>query len=251
MKRLEGGMFLMGTDSDMAWPSDGEGPVREVSLAPFLIDIGAVTNAQWEEFVAATGYTSQAERFGWSYVFFKHVSGGARRGAQGVAQGAEWWLGIEGACWKRPEGTGSHIRKRRDHPVVHISWHDSQAFCEWSGKRLPTEAEWEYAARGGLQQKIYPWGDELAPRDKKGRPQHACNIWQGKFPDFNSGEDGFLGTAPARSFAPNGFGLFQMSGNVWEWCADWFSPDFHASEAPAGEPARRRIHTAPIPAPPG
>lgn len=216
----------MGTDSDMAWASDGEGPVREIVLTPFLIDVYAVTNAQWEEFVEATNYQTEAERYGWSYVFTKHVSASARRAMQGVAAGTEWWLGIEGACWKRPEGQGSNIRKRMEHPVVHISWHDTQKYCEWAGKRLPTEAEWEFAARGGLEQNIYPWGNELTPKDKKGKPQHMCNIWQGKFPDFNSGADGFIGTAPVKSFAPNGYGLYNMSGNVWEWCSDWFSPAF-------------------------
>jgi formylglycine-generating enzyme required for sulfatase activity len=106
-----------------------------------------------------------------------------------------------------------------EHPVVHISWNDALAYCHWAGKRLPSEAEWEFAARGGLRQKIYPWGDELTPNGK-----HQCNIWQGKFPTFNSGADGHTGTAPVKSFLPNGFGLYNCAGNVWEWCSDWFSP---------------------------
>ncbi len=212
----------MGTDSPLAWPGDGEGPVRKVQVAPFLIDICAVNNAQFQEFVEATVYATEAERFGWSYVFYKDVTGKARKATQGVAAGTEWWVGIEGACWKRPEGPGSNIRKRLDHPVVHISWNDAQAYSQWAGKRLPTEAEWEYAARGGLEQKIYPWGDELTPHGK-----HVCNIWQGKFPGFNSGADGYAGTAPVKAFPPNGYGLYNMAGNVWEWCADWFSPTYH------------------------
>ncbi len=119
-----------------------------------------------------------------------------------------------------------------DHPVVHVSWNDAQAYCEWAGKRLPTEAEWEYAARGGLEQKKFPWGDELNPNG-----EHLCNIWQGNFPGYNSLEDGYLGTAPAKSFQPNGFELYNMAGNVWEWCNDWFSADFHKTgtrKNPAG-----------------
>lgn len=223
MKKLDGGAFLMGTDRPEAWASDGEGPVREITLRPFYLDVCAVTNAQWEEFVGATNYVTEAENFGWSYVFHKHVAGKVRQASQGVAGGAEWWLGIEGANWRRPEGAGSNIRKRMDHPVVHVSWNDTQVYCAWAGKRLPTEAEWEYAARGGLVQKLYPWGDELTPKDKKGKPEHKCNIWQGKFPDFNSGADGHIGSAPAKSFAPNAWGFYNMSGNVWEWCHDWFS----------------------------
>jgi formylglycine-generating enzyme required for sulfatase activity len=239
MKYLEGGTFLMGTESADAWPGDGEGPVREVLLAPFYLDICAVSNAQFAEFVDATHYVTQAETFGWSYVFHKFVTGKAKQAAQGVAGGAEWWIGVEGAHWKRPEGPGSNLRKREDHPVVHISWNDARAFCAWAGKRLPSEAEWEYAARGGLEQKTYPWGDELTPRGKGGKAQHMCNIWQGKFPDFNSGADGYLATAPVKSFAPNGFGLYNMSGNVWEWCSDWFSRDHSdgVAENPTG-PAR-------------
>lgn len=220
MIRLEGGTFLMGTDhADLAWPGDGEMPPYETTVAPFYIAECATTNAEWEEFIAATNYITEAEKFGWSYVFHKEVTAKAKRAQAGVAAGTEWWVGIEGACWNRPQGPGSSIRKIREHPVVHISWNDAAAFCQWAGKRLPTEAEWEFAARGGLEQKIYPWGDDLTPNSK-----HMCNIWQGKFPRFNSGADGYTGTAPAKSFAPNGFGLYNCSGNVWEWCSDWFSP---------------------------
>ena len=225
MVKLDGGAFLMGSDDPQARPHDGEGPVREVIVAPFAIDICAVSNAQFEEFVNATNYVTEAEKFGWSYVFWKHATAKARENSRGEAGGANWWLGIEGACWKRPEGVGSNLKKRGDHPVVHVSWHDAMAFCAWSGKSLPTESQWEFAARGGLEQKLYPWGDELTPRSKNGKPEHRCNIWQGKFPDLDTAADGFSGTAPVKTYAPNGFGLYQNSGNVWEWCADWFGPD--------------------------
>src|SRR4028119_1226145 len=175
MKKLEGGDFLMGTDSEMAWPGDGEGPMRKVHVSPFYLDVCAVSNQQFSEFVEATGYVTETEKFGWSYVFQNEVPAKARGAAQGTAAGAEWWTGVEGACWRRPEGPGSNIRKRIEHPVVHISWNDASAYCQWAGKRLPTEAEWEYAARGGLEQNIYPWGNELIPNGK-----HRCNIWQGK-----------------------------------------------------------------------
>lgn len=219
----------MGTDSPQAWVQDGEGPVREITLSPFWIDECAVTNAQFTRFVEATGYSTEAENFGWSYVFHRHVSSDNKKKARGYAGGVQWWLGIEGAFWKNPEGPGSNLKNRLDHPVVHISWNDAQAYCAWAGKSLPTEAQWEYAARGGLTQKLYPWGDELVTKDKKGKPQHRCNIWQGKFPDLDLGADGWKGTCPVKTFEPNGFGLYQMSGNTWEWCADWFSPTFHGN----------------------
>lgn len=239
MKRLEGGEFSMGTDGPLAWPGDGEGPVRAVRVAPFRLDVCAVSNAQFAVFVDATGFVTEAEKFGWSYVFYKFISAQAREAARGAAADTQWWLGVEGAHWKRPEGPKSNLKGRADHPVVHISWHDAFAYCAWAGKRLPHEAEWEYAARGGLAGKIYPWGDELTPKGKNGKPQHHCNIWQGKFPTFNSGADGYLGTAPSKSFAPNGFGFYNMAGNVWEWCADWFSPAHPSGdglENPTGPP---------------
>jgi formylglycine-generating enzyme required for sulfatase activity len=237
MKKLEGGSFLMGTDSEVAWRADGEGPVREVHLSPFWIDTCAVTNAQFGEFVAATGFLTEAETFGWSYVFHKSLTAKAKAVLRGSGAGVPWWIGVDGACWHRPEGPGSNMKKRADHPVVHVSWNDAQAYCAWSGKRLLTEAEWEFAARGGLVQQLYPWGNELVPKGKNAKPQHRCNIWQGKFPDFDSAQDGYSGTAPVRSFTPNGFGLYNMSGNVWEWCSDWFSPTFHRTgsrENPVG-----------------
>ena len=145
---------------------------------------------------------------------------------------APWWLAVQGACWRKPEGPGSSLKGRRHHPVVQVSWNDAVAFCDWAGKRLPTEAEWEYAARGGLVGKRFPWGDELMQGG-----QHRCNIWQGRFPDTNTEDDGYFGTAPATSYRANGFGLYNMVGNVWEWCADWFSRDWHLTHTrvdPAG-----------------
>jgi formylglycine-generating enzyme required for sulfatase activity len=232
MRKLDGGAFLMGNESTLAFPGDGEGPVREVVVNPFYIDVCAVSNAEFEKFVDATGYVSEAEEIGWSYVFYREVTAKAKKAVQGRAAGTEWWLGVEGACWKRPEGPGSNVRKRGDHPVVHISWRDANAYCEWIGKRLPTEAEWEFAARGGLEQKVYPWGDELTPGGK-----HRCNIWQGKFPTFNSSADGFISTAPVKAFKQNSYGLCNMVGNTWEWTSDWFSATHHADcrrENPVG-----------------
>ena len=229
MIRLDGGTFLMGTADADGWPEDGEGPVREVTLDPFYLDATAVTNARFEQFIEATGYTTEAERFGWSYVFHLLVPGKIKRkmDAGRRVQGLQWWMGVEGASWKKPEGPGSNIRKRMDHPVVHVSWHDASHYARWAGKRLPTEAEWEYAARGGLVQRRYGWGDELTPNGK-----HMCNIWQGEFPHRNTADDGYIGTAPARSFPKNGYGFSNMAGNVWEWCADWFSPTWHVPDKP-------------------
>lgn len=215
MVLLPGGRFLMGTDSAEGYAADGEGPVREVGLSPFWIDAFAVTNEQFAAFVSATGYRTQAELFGWSFVFAGLLPDDFPP-TRGVAA-APWWRQVEGAAWDHPEGPRSDIEGRAGHPVVHVSWEDAAAYCAWAGKRLPTEAEWEFAARGGLVQKRFPWGDDLTPAG-----EHRCNVWQGDFPVTNSCDDGFYGTAPVDAFAPNGYGLYNMTGNAWEWCSDWF-----------------------------
>ena len=234
MVELPGGTFLMGSDDADARPEDGEGPVREVTVDAFRIGRATVTNGEFGAFVDAAGYRTEAESFGWSYVFKGLLPRSKQRRLGHDVKAAPWWLAVEGAYWRKPEGSGSNLRGRLHHPVVHVSWHDAGAYCEWAGMRLPTEAEWEYAARGGVAGKRFPWGDALLDGDK-----HRCNIWQGRFPDSNTLADGHYGTAPAESFATNGFGLYNMAGNVWEWCADWFSPDWHRSHStvnPTGPP---------------
>ena len=223
---LEGGEFLMGSEDRFAYSDDGEGPVRRVRLDPFWIDACAVTNGAFERFVSDTGYETEAERFGWAFVF-----GGLLPDdfplTRAVAQ-AQWWRQVAAAGWRHPDGPQSDLDGRLDHPVVHVTWNDAQAYCDWAGKRLPTEAEWEYAARGGLEGQPFPWGDELEPGGA-----HRMNVWQGTFPADNTLADGFYGTCPVEAFEPNGHGLHNTTGNVWEWCADWFSIDFHTREGPA------------------
>ncbi|MDA0352326.1 MAG: formylglycine-generating enzyme family protein [Chloroflexi bacterium] len=231
MVAIPGGTFLMGSEDELAYPADGEGPVREVSISPFLIDIHTVTNAKFRLFIEASGYETDAERFGWSFVF-----GGLLPDefppTRGVAD-APWWRQVEGADWNHPEGPDSTVVGRADHPVVHVSWNDASAYAGWTGKQLPTEAQWEYAARGGLEGMRFPWGDDLEPSG-----QHRSNVWQGTFPTRNTSDDAWYGTCPVDAFAPNGYGLHNMTGNVWEWCSDWFGVplDGRTGVDPAGPP---------------
>ena len=213
-----GGSFLMGTNDQEQFRLDGESPIRKIHVDAFYIDIKTVTNRDFKVFIDKTGYKTDADKFGWSFVFYKFISRRISSEVKEAGSGAEWWRKVEGASWNHPEGPGSNIKNRMDHPVVHVSWNDAQAYCNWSGKRLPTEAEWEFSARGGLEQNKYPWGNNLTPKG-----EYRCNIWQGIFPDKNTKSDGYESTAPSLSFDPNGYGIYNASGNVWEWCNDWFT----------------------------
>lgn len=222
MLKLAGGTFTMGTGDSRGYPEDGE-TVRDVSISSFRISPTTVSNVEFARFVDETGYRTEAERYGWSFVF-----GGLLPDdfppTQGVAA-APWWRVVEGADWRHPEGPMSTVSDRWDHPVVHVTWHDAEAFCVWAGARLPTEAEWEFAARGGLADCAFPWGDELQPGG-----EHRMNVWQGVFPQRNTVDDGWYGTCPVNAFPPNGYGLYNATGNVWEWCADRFDPAFPARD---------------------
>lgn len=221
MQLIPAGEYYMGSQDGEGFAEDGEGPVRKISLDSFYMDAYAVTNQQFAQFVKDTSYRTDAEKYGWSFVF--HLFLTLEKDQQSIesVRQTPWWCKVEGAYWQQPEGPSSGIADRLDHPVVHISWNDAIAYCQWAGARLPTEAEWEYAARGGLERKKYPWGDLL-----KVDGQHQCNIWQGKFPTHNSAADGFIGTAPVDAYSPNGYGLYNVAGNVWEWCLDWFHPTY-------------------------
>jgi formylglycine-generating enzyme required for sulfatase activity len=207
----------MGNVGATAYDGDGEGPIHVVELSPYRLAAHTVTNDDFAAFADATGHVSDAERFGWSFVFAGHLPDEFPP-TRAVAQ-APWWRQVEGADWRHPAGPHSDLSGLGRHPVVHVSWADAVAYCAWRGVRLPTEAEWEHAARGGLRGKTFPWGDELEPGG-----HHAMNVFQGSFPAEDTAADGFAGTAPVDAFEPNGFGLHNTSGNAWEWCADWFDP---------------------------
>jgi formylglycine-generating enzyme len=237
---IPGGTFAMGTDDPHMLEAH---PWHGVTLSPFWIDRTEVTNAEFARFVAATGYVTSAER-PLDPKDFPQLSAEDRAAGSPVFtptdcavpldDASRWWRVVPGASWRHPEGPGSDLKNRADHPVVHVSWDDASAYAKWAGKRLPTEAEWEFAARGGLDRKHYVWGDEFNPGGKA-----LANTWQGLFPMSNTASDGFKGTAPVGSYPANGFGLVDMAGNVWEWCADWYRPGYDASSRatdPAGPP---------------
>ncbi len=217
---IPAGAFSMGSDDDR-FPADMEGPVRSVSVDDFLVAATAVTNSQFSRFVEDTGWVTGAERDDWAFVFAGLLPDEFPP-TRGVV-GSEWWRVVEQADWRHPHGPQSSIEDAADHPVVQVDWLDASAFASWVGGRLLVEAEWEKAARGGLDQALYPWGDELMPNG-----EHRSNIWQGNFPIENSLDDGWLGTSPVKAFPPNGFGLHDCAGNVWEWTAEaWPTRDTH------------------------
>lgn len=215
-RSVPGGAYRLGDHFSEGHPFDAEGPPHTVELDAFDIDAAPVTNAAFARFVEETGFVTDAERYGNSAVF--HLAVRARPDhIVGRSSSAPWWTLVEGADWRHPYGPVSDLRELDDHPVVHVSWHDASAYAEWAGRALPSEWQWEAAARGGLDGARYAWGDELTPDG-----QWMCNIWQGVFPTSNTREDGWLATSPVGTFPPNGLGLFDVAGNVWEWCADRF-----------------------------
>jgi formylglycine-generating enzyme required for sulfatase activity len=225
---LPGGVFRMGDESVWAYPGDGEGPVHDVVVDPFRIDAHAVTNDAYAAFVDATSHRTDAEQYEWSFVFGGFLPDDFPDTR--AVEGAPWWRQVYGADWRHPEGPQSDLGDRGDHPVLHVSWRDAVAYCAWSGTRLPREAEWEYAARGGRVGAAFPWGDELEPGG-----EHRMNVFQGTFPGHDTAADGYAGTAPVGAFPPNEFGLYNVTGNVWEWCADWYDRGYYA-RAPRERP---------------
>jgi sulfatase modifying factor 1 len=245
MVLIPAGSFMMGADNKQARPD--EYPKHQVSVDAFWMDATEVTNAQYREFVEATGYITTAERKpDWEEIK-KQVPAGTPRPPDDLLVASslvftapanevrlndlsQWWSWVHGADWRHPHGPASTIEGKDNYPVVHVSWADAVAYAQWAGKRLPTEAEWEWAARGGLKEKVYPWGNEHV---EAGKPK--ANTWQGSFPDKNSLKDRYYDTAPVKSFPSNAYGLYDMAGNVWEWCADWYRHDYYQSLAQQGE----------------
>jgi sulfatase modifying factor 1 len=225
---IPGAFFDMGARRSR-FPTDYDSPRHKVKLSPFRIAPTACTNADFTRFADQTGYRTVAEREGWSSVFHLALSE-PERWTQSPP-GLPWWRRVDGACWSAPEGPGSDISNRTDHPVVHVCWFDALAYCTWAGLCLPTEAQWECAARGGLAHKKFPWGDVFLPSDG-----HAMNVWQGRFSQENTADDGYAGTCPVTAFAPNGFGLFNTCGNVWEWVWDSYVPAPVAGPFPLRDP---------------
>ncbi|WP_301113724.1 formylglycine-generating enzyme family protein [Microbacterium sp.] len=236
---IPAGAFLMGDSSGDGNPGDGETPQHTATLDSFRIDATSVANAAFARFVEHTGYRTDAETWGFSAVFHSAIQADPVDIIGPVTE-APWWFGVHGADWAHPGGKNSSLDGLEDHPVVHVSWNDARAYCEWAGRRLPTEAEWEYASRGGLAKAKYPWGD-----DEVDAGGWRANIFQGQFPQHNTGDDGWHTTAPVRSFEPNGFGLWQTVGNVWEWCQDWYDPTYY-SASPTSSPTGPHHGTAKV-----
>lgn len=214
MIKIPAGQYTIGTNDGVGFSGDLEGPQVQVTLEAFEMGATPVTNEEFSAFVAATNYVTESERFGWSFVFDYFIQELDEQYKQTVPN-LKWWKGVHGANWRHPEGPGSNIAERLDHPVVHVSRNDAIAYCQWAGLRLPTEAEWEVAAKGGTDYECYPWGEEFLADG-----QYQCNIWQGNFPVENTLADGYSNTAPVKTFEPNGYGLYQVVGNVWEWCVN-------------------------------
>jgi sulfatase modifying factor 1 len=233
--RIEAGSFLMGSNDPASFFADGEGPVRSVHVSAFLIDRYCASNRQFARFVEATGHVTDAEVYGWSYVFSGMREPGVLAAlSRGSSPGSPWWLGVDGATWCEPEGPGSTIDGRWDHPVVHVSWRDALAYAVWADLRLPTEAEWEKAARGGLVGARYPWGNSLqnhavAEDDVLQPDALQANIWQGDFPERSPAATWPVGTMKVNDLRPNGFGLHHVAGNVWEWTQDLWSTTWHSA----------------------
>jgi len=217
MVEVVGGTFTMGTDTPV-FPADKEMPARTVTLPSFLMDVHEVSNNEFGLFVTDTGYVTEAEKFGNSFVAEYYLSKATKEDITQAVADAPWWLPVTGSDWRHPEGPDSDISSRGDHPVVHVSWNDAMAYCAWAGKRLPTEEEWEMACRAGKEGRLYPWGNKWMPGGK-----FYGNIWTGKFPEVNTGEDGWEGTCPVTEFPATKFGLKNMIGNVWEWTSNWWT----------------------------
>ncbi len=234
---ISGGTYQMGVDNDQAAPD--EYPKHQVAVDGFWIDITEVTNGQYAEFVKSTGYLTTAEQKPDWEELKKQVPPGTPKPDESTLVAAslvfaapdrevnlsdysQWWRWTAGANWKHPQGKDSDIQGKDSYPVVHVSWFDANAYCKWAGKRLPTEAEWEFASRGGLENNVYSWGNEKVD---EGEPK--ANTWQGHFPTINSLRDSFYGASPVKSFKANGYGLYDISGNVWEWCADLYHPGYY------------------------